>query len=375
MHVLVVSPGAADPALRGTLKAIAGLPWRVTAAVPHRWQPPGQSEAQLTTAGEDGGVRIVPVSVRPARRQGATGRWDIRALRRLLTDVRPDLVHIDAEPTTALAAALADKCKALGIPATLTTWESVPRAYALRPRHHRAKCLSRLAGVVAGTTLAADLLHAQYPTLGSAVIPDAAYDIPPTIEPQPEGPLALAFAGRLVPERGLDLLFLACVKLPYRWTITVMGMGPEQETLERLADRLGIASRITWRGGLPRSARREVWPRIDCIVVPSRRTSDWVETKTPILLEAMSHGVAPVVADTGSLPEVVGDAGLVVAEGDASLFTIALEHVAAPGVCAALGSAARQRVLQHYAPTTIAQRLADQWTRFVREHERGASSA
>jgi glycosyltransferase involved in cell wall biosynthesis len=92
-----------------------------------------------------------------------------------------------------------------------------------------------------------------------------------------------------------------------------------------------------------------------------------VETKTPILLEAMSHGVAPVVSDTGSLPEIIGDAGIVVPEGDVSLFASALEHLAAPDVCAAFGAAARQRVIHGFAPTAIAKRLADQWTRFIEE--------
>jgi glycosyltransferase involved in cell wall biosynthesis len=100
-------------------------------------------------------------------------------------------------------------------------------------------------------------------------------------------------------------------------------------------------------------------------VVPSRRTSNWVETKTPILLEAMSYGVAAVVADTGSLPEVVGDAGIVVPEGDVSLLAAALEHLAARDLCAQLGAAARQRVIHSFAPTAIAKRLADQWTRFI----------
>lgn len=367
MHTLVVSPGAADPASRGTLKALAGLHWRVTAAVPHRWQAPGQPEPLVTAAGEDGGIRIVPVSVKSARRPGQAARWDVRALRRLLTDVRPDLVHIDAEPTTDLAASVTATCKSLGIPVILATWESLPRSYSFRPRRNRAKCLSRLTGIIAGTSLAADLLRAQYPALPSAVIPEAALAIPPHVAPRSEGPLAIAFAGRLVPERGLDLLFLSCVKLPCQWTITVMGTGPRQEPLERLAERLGIASRVTWCGGLPRSARQDVWPRIDCVVVPSRRTSEWVETKTPILLEAMSHGVAAVVSDTGSLPEIVGDAGIVMPEGDVSLFASALEHLAAPDVCAAFGAAARQRVIHGFAPTAIAKRLADQWTRFIEE--------
>ena len=165
------------------------------------------------------------------------------------------------------------------------------------------------------------------------------------------------------------LLFLACVTLPCSWSIRVMGTGPDQESLEHLAERLGIASRVTWHGGLPRSARQAIWPEVDCIAVPSRRTTDWVEARTPMLLEAMSHGVAVVGADTGSLPEVIADAGIVVPERDVDALNEALERFSAPRLRHEFGRAARQRVIQHYSPTAIAKQTAEGWTRFLEERE------
>jgi glycosyltransferase involved in cell wall biosynthesis len=205
----------------------------------------------------------------------------------------------------------------------------------------------------------------EYPDLPTAVIPDAARDIPSSIAPRPDDRFSIAFAGRLIPGRRLDLLFLAAVKLPCSWSIRVIGTGPEQESLEHLAERLGIASRVTWHGGLPRSARQAIWPEVDCIAVPSRRTTDWVEAKTPMLLEAMSHGVAVVGADNGSLPEVIADAGIVVAEGDVDSLTQALERLSDPRLRHDFGRAARQRAIQHFSPTAIARHMAQEWTRFL----------
>ena len=371
MQAVVISATAADPATRGTLKALAGLNWRVTAAVPHRWQAPGRQEPLVTTTGEDGGIRIVPITVKHRGRPGSVGRWDARALRRLFTDVRPDLVHIEAEPTTRVAAVITDICSGLDIPSVLVTWESLPppRSHSLRRRSNRTRSLSRLSGLITGTTLAAELIRAEYPRLPTAVIPNATLGIPSSISPRPDERFAIAFAGRLIPEHGLDLLFLACVKLPCSWTIRVMGTGPDQESLEHLAERLGIASRVTWHGGLPRSARQAIWPEVDCIAVPSRQTTDWVEAKTPTLLEAMSHGVAAVGADTGSLPEVIADAGIVVPEGDVESLTEALERFSAPRLRHDFGRAARQRVIQHFSPTAIAKQTAEGWTRFLEKGE------
>jgi glycosyltransferase involved in cell wall biosynthesis len=68
-----------------------------------------------------------------------------------------------------------------------------------------------------------------------------------------KGPV-IGFLGRLDEEKGLDVLLRACVRLYGPWTLTVAGTGPEQETLEALAERLGIASRVTWLGGIPRAS-------------------------------------------------------------------------------------------------------------------------
>jgi glycosyltransferase involved in cell wall biosynthesis len=371
VHVLVVSRAAANPANRAVLKALAGLNWRVTAAVPHCWKAPGRAEPLIATTGEDGGVRVVPITVKGAEvgSSGVAERWDTRTLRRLLKDVRPDLVHIEAEPTTRVAAAVTAMCRVRGsglaIPSVLVTWESLPRSRPFRERRNRTRSLSRLRGIIAGTTLGAEIIRAEFPRLPTAVIPDAARKIPSSIAARPEERFTIACAGRLIPERGVDVLFHACLKLACSWSIRVIGTGPEQETLENLAEELGIASRITWHGGLPHSAREVIWPEVDCLALPSRRTAAWVETKTPILLEAMSHGVAVVGADTGALPEVIGDAGIVVPEGDVDSLTQALERLSAAQLRGDLGRAARQRVMHHFTPTAIAKQLAEGWTRFL----------
>ena len=112
-----------------------------------------------------------------------------------------------------------------------------------------------------------------------------------------------------IPEKGLDLLFRACVKVVGRWNLIVVGTGPAQEELEGLAERLGIAGRVTWLGALPRSGVEDVWSRLDCIVMPSRTTPRWIEVSPRAALDAMAHGVAVVGSAAGAIPETLGDAG------------------------------------------------------------------
>jgi glycosyltransferase involved in cell wall biosynthesis len=166
----------------------------------------------------------------------------------------------------------------------------------------------------------------------------------------------------LVPERGLDLLFRACVGLAGKWTLTVIGTGPSQEELEQLAQRIGISARISWLGALPRQAVDEIWPRLDCVVLPSRTTERWVMTVGSAALHAMAHGVAVVGTNSGALPELVGDAGRIVPEEDvAALAAVLQELYADRSLCERMGDAGRRRIVEHFSDTAIAGKTLTFW--------------
>jgi glycosyltransferase involved in cell wall biosynthesis len=177
--------------------------------------------------------------------------------------------------------------------------------------------------------------------------------------------------GRLVPERGLDVLLKACTRLYGAWTLTVAGTGPEQEALEALAERLGIASRVTWLGGVPRAELASLLPRLDCLVVPSRTTAHWVETYPAQALEAMGHGVAVVASDSGALPESVAKAGLIFGDGHPEGLTEALTRLLEDeSLRERLAADGRRRVIAEYVDDAIARKTLAFWQR-VREGSKG----
>ncbi len=115
--------------------------------------------------------------------------------------------------------------------------------------------------------------------------------------------------------------------------------------VERLAGELGIAAAVEFRGVVSVEEKRDLMQRCGAYVQPSH-----YEGFGLAVLEAMSCG-APVVASRGgALPEVVGDAGILLE--DLGPRTIAdqvcalLEH---PDTAAALGTRARARALEHFA--------------------------
>jgi glycosyltransferase involved in cell wall biosynthesis len=244
----------------------------------------------------------------------------------------------------------------------LSTGDSLPRGYSIAQRFRRDRNLRAATGVIGTNRLALALATRRRPTAPNLTLPQLGVSPPPAVPRGPRPALGIGFVGRLVPERGLDLLFRACVGLTGKWTLTVVGTGPSQEELETLAQRLGISARISWLGALPREAIEEVWSRLDCVVLPARTTQRWVLTVGRAALHAMAHGVAVVATDSGALPELVGDAGRIVPEEDVPALTAALQELYADrSECERLGAVGRRRVLEQFSDDAIAGKTLAFW--------------
>lgn len=348
MRALILSHRLADAAQRQTLRELAGLGWSVTVALP------GGS------ADTDGALRLAPIPVSGDLAEPGMLRWQARALRRLLSDVRPDIVHIEEEPGSPAASTATRESERLGIPATVFSWQSLPRDRSFLERRRFAATMARVRGVIGGNRLATALLLEAAPTAVSATLPQAGVAVgPPPVRSASEA-LRLALVGRLVPERGADRLLRTCGQLMGPWTLVIAGTGPEQEGLEELGQKLGLASRTRWRGVLSRSQVQALWAETDCLVVPSRSTPSWTEQWAPVLVEAMANEVACAVTAEGALPEIVGDAGIV-AHSEEELLVALQELVVTPERRIALGQAARRRVLDRFVDAAVARGLDAFW--------------
>jgi glycosyltransferase involved in cell wall biosynthesis len=200
------------------------------------------------------------------------------------------------------------------------------------------------------------------PSVPHVALPQIGITPPAAVARVPHAGLAIGFLGRLVPERGLDLLFRACVGLDGKWTLTVIGTGPSQEELEGLAERLGVSARVSWLGALPRDSVDQIWPRLDCLVFPARTTERWVATTARAALHAMANGVPVVASDSGALPEIVGDAGRIVPEEDVVALAAALSALYADRAeCERLGAAARRRIMEEFSDGAIAGKTLSFW--------------
>lgn len=360
MRAIILGHPYIDPANRGKLRALAGQGCAVTAAVPESWPVAGPRGTLRAAWGDDNGVRIAPI---PVQRPGTdSASWDRGTLRKLLRDFRPDIIQIEEEPWTQAAATATAAATRLEIPSVLYSAESLERTFSARQRWRRQRVLARAAGLLGPNHLATALLQQARSGIPVSLLPQLGVQVPPPAPPRAEGVFAIGFIGRLVAERGLDLLFRACVQLYGAWELVIVGSGPAQEELEQLAERLGIASRIAWLGALPPSGLEAAWRRLDCLALPARTTPRWVEPHGRIVLEAMARSVPAVVTASGALPDVVGDAGLVVPENDVDALSAALRSLQEDaGKRAAVGADARGRVMEQFVDAALARRTLAFW--------------
>jgi len=360
-RVLFVSHAYLDPARRGKLRALAARDVDVTVGVPQRWTEPGLGRPITASWERQGGVETFPIPTRNAG-DAALMRFGRRELAALLRDKRPDLLQVEEEPGTPATAQVVRAAARAGVPTVGFTQDHVEHPRTFFERWRRRRTLERVRGVVAESEAAAQLLRRERPALTVAAIPQHGVAVPPAPEHTYHEGLAVGFVGRLVPEKGLDTLLEALTQLrDERWHLVVAGDGPERERLERFASEQRLASRIRWVGGLPPDRVLRLWPDLDVLVQPSRKLPLWGEPVGHVLMEAMAHEVAVVGTDSGVIPEVVGDAGLVVPAGDPAALAGALRRLTAAEARRPLAVGARARVLQRYSDDAIAERTLEFW--------------
>ncbi|MGH7523590.1 MAG: glycosyltransferase family 4 protein [Gemmatimonadales bacterium] len=316
----------------------------------------------------DGLIQFVRIPVRGDPDKPTDLRWSRRVLRSLMRDSAPALLHIVGDPWTPTAEAGAAAARRLSVPYVLVGTSSVGGPKGLTATWQSDRVRNEAAALAGTGRMALDhLLGSTNSSRPTAVLPPGGVQIPVAWLPRPDSsPVVFAAVGRLIAARGIDLLLDALGATFGEWRLRIVGTGPVQQSLEQHAQRLGLSARTEWLGAVPREQLAAFWPEIDVVVAPSRSTSEWVEPTGASVLQAMAHGVAPVVTRCGALPDVVGEAGLIVDENDTVALTRAIQGlVAEPWRCRSIGAVARQRVLEQYSDAAIAERMVMLWRRVL----------
>jgi len=99
----------------------------------------------------------------------------------------------------------------------------------------------------------------------------------------------------------------------------------------------------------------DYYNQLDALVLPSLTRPNWKEQFGRVLVEAMACGVPVVGSDSGEIPNVIGEAGMIFAEGDVWALRARLSRLMAdPALREELARKGRERVLAHYTQAQVA---------------------
>lgn len=133
--------------------------------------------------------------------------------------------------------------------------------------------------------------------------------------PSKRNPNSIVFLGRLVSDKGPELLVKAFAALAYSSArLTIVGSGPDRDSLAQLVRNLSLADRVCFTGALQGEDLVEVLNQHEIMVVPST----WNEPFGIVALEGLACGCVLLVSDGGGLPDAIGKSGLLFKRGDVS---------------------------------------------------------
>lgn len=299
-------------------------------------------------------VRVVPGLIGPIQ-----PAKDIRALLGLMKIIReetPDIVHAHTSkagwlarfagrftrtPTvfTAHTWSFAD-----GIP-RLQRWTSVPLEYLA------AMCSSNIV-----TVSEANRAMARRRAIGRSqsmvCIWNGVPDVRERACPGLRSHLTLITAARFATQKDHSLLLKALASVEGEWRLLLVGEGPTQVDVKKLACELGLAQRIEFLG-----ARADVDALLACadlFILPTK----W-EGLPLSILEAMRAGLPVIATDVGGVGEAVQDGitGYLTPPGNAEQLRRRIQElICFPARLQVMGSAARRRYEEHFRIETMVQK-------------------
>ncbi|ABA20989.1 Glycosyl transferase, group 1 [Trichormus variabilis ATCC 29413] len=342
----------------------------VTVVVPKTWKPGGvQNKIIETQYRDEGAFKIVPVSNFSQNHQGLlTFGADLVSL---LREFRPQVIQVEQGSRGLAYAQMIALNQLLNLKAKniFFTWWNLPYELKLPIALLEKYNLNNSHGIISGNQDGAEVLRQRGYQGKIKVMPQLGVDetlFTPQAQPELAAKLGIksdefviGFVGRFVPEKGLLTLLQALTKLPLdkTWKLLLLGRGPLQEELIKIAAENHIQDRVILIESVPHDEVANYINLMSTLVLPSETTYNfktltsvgWKEQFGHVLIEAMACQVPVIGSDSGEIPYVIGDAGLVFPEGDVqALANCLLQLIEQPNFTKELGERGYQKAMVKY---------------------------
>jgi len=319
----------------------------------------------------------VPYSLWPMRTlfAGFPSRYVYLDVTMRIPHIRPDIIHVEqgAHAASYAQAILVKQLFCSRAKCVFLTWQDLP--YTLRWKPHwwvlERFCLRHTDLAFTGNAAARDVLRARGFGGPVKVLPHLGVDVdlfrayPSERRAAIRRTLGLdgfvvGYVGRFLRAKGILTLLDAVGRLSLRVTLLLIGRGELRAEIEAHSSRLGIADRVRIVDAVPHANVPRYMNAMDVLVLGSLTTPPYAPTFKEqfghVLIEAMACEVPVIGSDSGEIPNVIGDAGLVFHEGNADQLARQIKAlVSDPKLRAELATKGRQRVLARYTNERIAE--------------------
>ena len=358
----------------------------VTVVVPKRWKPGGvQNRIIETEYRDEGRFRIVPISNFSQNHQGLlTFGADLISL---LKQFRPQIIQVEQGSRALAYTQMIALNQLLGLKAKnlFFTWWNLPYELKLPISLLEKYNLNHSHGIISGNQDGAEVLRQRGYTGAIKVMPQLGVDeslFTPKTQPELAAKLGIekedfvvGFVGRFVQEKGLLTLLQALATLKNkRWKLLLLGRGELQSELIKIAAENNIKERLILRESVPHDEVASYINLMNTLVLPSETTykfktltsAGWKEQFGHVLIEAMACQVPVIGSDSGEIPYVIGDAGLVFPEGDVqALANCLVQLMDKPDLAQNLGEMGYQKAMVQYTNKALAKQQLEFYKELV----------
>jgi 1,4-alpha-glucan branching enzyme len=329
---------------------------------------PAQRDYQRTPVG----VRLRQVSVKDVH---SSAEYWLRFCERVTAVCgrlvpAPDLVHCHDWMTALAGIALRSR---LGLPMILTVHLAQMSPLNLALENLGLSCADSV--IVNSHSVAEEIAARRLAVTGLEILPNGVDLRRFRSLPRSQVGQMILFAGRLVPQKGVDVLLRAFAVVLRRCPgirLVIAGDGYQRLYLERLSRHLGLPPHVEFVGWQTGPALARLYQAAEMVVVPSM-----YEPFGLVTLEAMACGRPVVASRIGGLAEVIaeGRTGYLTPPGDyLSLARRMAQLLLEPARAAAMGQAARQEAMRYCWPR-IAELTHDLYRSTLALTDRGKPAA
>ena len=336
--------------------------------IPDRWKQNGKWLAAQPPTGDALALEIAKV-VWPWTGPAQNYLHWYPGLRKTLAEFRPHIIDLWEEPW-GLVSAQTCRLRNRFHPTTKIlseTEQNIDRRLPFPFEQLRVYTLRNADFAVGRSSGAVEVLRAKKYAGPARVVPNAvdAERFQPMEREQCRSELGLrgfvaGYVGRLVPRKGLMDLLEALPRCSAEVNLLFVGSGDHRAAMEARVRELGINPRVRFIEAQPPAALPAIMSALDVLVLPSRTVPSWKEQFGRVIIEAHACATPVIGSDSGAIPEVIGEAGMVFPEGDAPALAAAIEQLrASPGEGRRLGALGRQQVEERFTWQRVAERMRD----------------